>query len=228
MAEYSQEELISKLTPQQRFKMMDLGMNPINPTHIKKFLNGQVERVDMNEKLERARAIIGEDAFGKSLGHSGDGMGQPVPGMYSDVRAAMPGGGNSENVKQALNNDPNYIRKQAAMQMDEYANRGNNTLAAEDLLSFGAPVQNRSADNKQKLQEAQEVGKTLATNYYNAFIQSLQNPSTASHMNVYKALKTMLEQEKKLQNTQLLPYYQKSVNGVAKKMHQNITNRLND
>lgn len=81
MSNYSAEEWINRLTSRQRIHMIELNMNPINPKHIQSYLNGKQIKPDMNETIERAKALIGEDNLKKSLGHSRDNaFSDPTPG----------------------------------------------------------------------------------------------------------------------------------------------------
>ena len=211
---YSPQELIVKISPQQRLDMIGKGMSPINPEHILAYLNGKNIKVN---QMERVKTMIGEQNLFRSAGHSKESA-------FSEAQAGQEyTPSNAFNTNTPIGDNPADIKKQMMMEMDGYANSTGSV--SPSLLSLNPQQKNT---NKMNLNEVVSVGKTLATNYYNAFIKSIQNPSTAAHMQVYKALKEMLEREKSLQNTAGLPHYQKSVNEVAKQMHNQITNRLND
>jgi hypothetical protein len=226
----SPQEWINKLNSQQRMHMIELHMNPINPKHIQSYLAGKIIKTSTNEALERAKAIIGEDAINKSLGHSRDSaFSDPTPGQEYTPTGGI--GGRDDTMRE-LNNDPTYVRQNMMREMDDYASSTGNMSSvalgsSSGLMDFGAPKQTMN-NNNNKLNEAATAGQNLATNYYNAFIKSLQNPNTQSHYAVYKALKALLEQEKKLENSQLLQPYQKGVNQVAKQMYNKLTNQLHD
>lgn len=105
--------------------------------------------------------------------------------------------------------------------MDDYASSV--PSATSSLMNLRGPSQQpQPAQGKINLNEVANVGKKLATNYYNAFIQSLQNPSTQANMQVYKALKAMLEQEQKLKESQALPTYVKAVQSITAAMYKQL------
>lgn len=215
MSDYLQK--IAKLTPQQRFEMMDHGMNPLNPEHIKSYMQGKVAKSSMQENLDRIKTIVGEDAWKDNLGHGREREGNmPTAGQeYVPTNSYGTGPTNTQDIRENLKRD-----------MDDYVGSVGGTLNGGDLISLNKPQQ-RMNNNKGQLNEVANAGRQLATNYYNAFIKSLQNPSTQGHLQVYKALKTMLEQEKALQGTNNLATFQQSVNEVANRMYSKLTNQLN-
>lgn len=67
--------------------------------------------------------------------------------------------------------------------------------------------------------KAKQLGIEMATEYYNAFITSLQKPSTKANMEVFKSLRTMLEQEKQLQGTSNLQFFQEGIRQITGEMY---------
>lgn len=195
----------------QRVDMIQRGLNPLNPTHVQNYLHGN-KRANINENIERVKAIMG-DKLNSSLGHGRENDKDPVPGQEYN-------GGNF-----AQNNNVQSMRQNMVEDMDDYVNQP--MRSTDELMSFDPPVAPRN-NNKASLQEAAASGKTLAVNYFNAFIQSLQQPSTQAHMKVYKALRALLEQEGQLKNNPALPHFQKSVSDVTGQMYKRITKQLND
>ncbi len=59
--------LIASVTPKDRFNMMDIGLNPINPEHIITYRNGDY-RMNVDENIDYIKTVVGED-FERNLGH---------------------------------------------------------------------------------------------------------------------------------------------------------------
>lgn len=225
MSEYLSQ--IARLSPQQRFDMMDLGMNPLNPDHIERFNSGDT-KVSMQENIEYIKSIIPAHELNKDLGHARHSANDPQPGMeYTPQVAQGNYGGGGEDARKT----PQYIKKNLMDDMDEMVTsvaRKNNQQSSRLLSLTQNNQQRQPAQQGGKLQEALKVGKERSTNFHNAYIKCLQRPSTAGYMEVYKALKLMLEQEQKLQNSQLLPNYKKGINTVTEQMYSRLTQQLND
>lgn len=200
---------LTKINKLQRVDMIEMGLNPLNPAHVKQYLSGRVVKGNMKENEERIKAIMG-DKISANLGHGAERDVEPIPGADpTSIQTRMPTG-----------NDPQAMRKQLMEDMNDYASSTGN-MGNSGLLNLRQPSQPQQ-QNKINLNEVANVGKKLATNYYNAFIQSLQNPSPQANMQVFKALRTMLEQEQKLRESQALPTYQKAVQSVTAAMYKQL------
>ncbi len=222
MAEYL--SVIARMSPQERFDMMDHGLNPLNPDHIKMYRSGNI-KVNMQENIEYIKSVVGHDIdMTKDLGHARHSDRDPQEGQE------YTGAANYESKQRK--SDPKAVRQNLMEDMDDMvdaaASRSNQMTSK--LLSISQkrqqPRMQQPAGNK--LQEAIRVGKEKSTNFHNAYIRCLQNPSTQGYMEIYKALKLMLEQEQKLQGSQLLPNYKKGINEVTSNMYVKITKQIND
>jgi formiminotetrahydrofolate cyclodeaminase len=204
-------EHLTRINKLQRVEMIEMGLNPLNPQHVQKYLSGGAVRANVKENEERIKALMG-DKLNASLGHGAERDMDVAGGMdpNSVIGAArMP----------QHSNNPQAMRQQLMEDMDDYA--GSVPSATQGLMNLRQPTQ-QPAQGKINLNEVANVGKKLATNYYNAFIQSLQNPSTQANMQVFKALKAMLEQEQKLRESQALPTYQRAVQQVTAAMYKQL------
>lgn len=209
-------EHLTSLSPRDRFNMISMGMNPLNPEHVDKYRKGQ--RVDVNENIERVKAHLtdehGNSMVNKSLGHSNHRDFTPKQGEYNPAQYS------------SMEKDTVDPRSAMMQDMEDYGsgagfqyNTNDYFDASSKLMSF-----NEAPKPKQKmnLNEVQQRGQKLSVDYFNAFIKSLQNPSTKANVEVYKALKSLLEFEKKLQGSQALAPFQKSVRNVTAKMYQQL------
>jgi len=207
---------LSSITSAQRVDMIQRGLNPINPAHVQKYLSGD-KRGSVNENIERVKAIMG-DKLNSSLGHAKESDREPTPGQEYN-----PNNFNSTPIQ----DDVQSIKQSMREEMNTYANKPMENIS--DLMSFDMPQQRPAPQqqNKEKINEAVATGKNLAVNYFNSFIQSLQQPSTQANLKVYKALKALLEQENALKSNAVLPHFQKSVTEVTSQMYKRITKQLN-
>ena len=230
MSEFSRQKMLS-LNSVQRFEMIDNGMNPLKEEHVKAYLNGKVIKESQEEKLERARAIIGDDVFNKSIGSSKDidrDLTDMIGKEYNTNSIS-----NTNNYESA-NTDPVYLRAQAAKEIENYGSSTGYMSSSKlktispKLMSLDNEPKKQNKMNNNKLNEAIETGRNLSTNFHNAYIISLKNPSTANYMSVFKSLKEMLEQERDLKGSQLLVHYQNGINEVTKEMYKKVTQKLHD
>lgn len=225
MAEYL--SVIARMSPQERFDIMDLGLNPLNPDHIKMYRSGNI-KVNMQENIEYIKSVVGHDIdMNKDLGHGRHSDRDPTDGQ--DPQKYM---GGSTSAPASRKPDPKAVRQSMMEDMNDMVESSamrSNDMSSK-LLSISQkrqqPRMQQPAGNK--LQEAIRVGKERSTNFHNAYIRCLQNPSTQGYMEIYKSLKLMLEQEQKLQGSQLLPNYKKGINEVTTNMYKKITNQIND
>lgn len=201
---------LTKINKLQRVDMIEMGLNPLNPDHVNKYLAGGAVRASIKENEERIKAVMG-DKLGQSLGHGYE--------PERDVTSTDPNQYVTRTPSAASN--PQAMRQSLMEDMDDYASSV--PSATSSLMNLRGPSQQpQPAQGKINLNEVANVGKKLATNYYNAFIQSLQNPSTQANMQVYKALKAMLEQEQKLKESQALPTYVKAVQSITAAMYKQL------
>lgn len=193
--------LVERLNKMQRAEMIEIGMNPLNEAHVQRYLKGNMT-VDVNENIERMKAIMG-DKLNVNLGHANE-----------SVSAGAQAG--QEYTPPSNKNTPEDIRKSMMNQMNEYAETtGNVPSSGLNRIRKPAPMRESTGDGY-------GIGKRLAENYFNAFIDSLQNPSTASHLNTFKALKEMLEKEKGLSGSPSLASYKKGVMEVTIDMYNQL------
>lgn len=222
---------IAKLSPQKRFEMMDLGLNPLNPEHIKQYNSGNY-KVNMKENVEYIKSVVGYDVnLEKDLGHAAERDTEPPEYRNEHGNIVRNGENNQEQRKQG--NNQSNIRKNIMDDMDDMVEsvaRKSNNMTSK-LLDIRQTKNTRPQNNKEqssdKLQEALKVGRKKSTDFHNSYIRCIQNPSTQAYMEVYKTLKIMLEQEQKLLNSSLLPNYKKGINEVTNNMFKKITNQIN-
>ena len=220
MSEYLNK--IANISPKQRFAMMDLGLNPLNPDHIKKYMSGD-RKINVQENIEYIKSIIPAHELNKDLGHGKHKDMDPIAGQEY----------NGSNYNPQSENNTVNIRKNLMQEMDESVenvqrNINRNTTNKLMSLTQNEPrMQQNQQGQSDKLLEALKVGKERATNFHNAYIKCLKQPSSQAYMEIYKSLKLMLEQEQKLTNSQLLPNYKKGINEVTQQMYNKIM-KLND
>ena len=215
------------MSPQERFDMMDLGLNPLNPDHIKMYRSGNI-KVDMKENVEYIRSVVGHDIdLSQDLGHGKHRDIDPQEGQEYT-------GGAGSYEPRTKKTDPRAVRQNLMEEMDDMvestAARSNQMSSKLLSISQKRQMQQAPQPTSNKLQEAISVGKERSTNFHNAYIRCLQAPSTQGYVEIYKALKTMLEQEQKLitAGSSLLPHYKKGINEVTSNMYRKITKQIND
>jgi len=169
------------LTKKQRLDMQMQGLSPLNPEHVEKYINaGGNVGTSMKESIERAKTLIGEEAFANtSLGHKDSWSGGHVKST-----------GNIET----------DIRNQLKNDMEGYSNKRN---LMESLEDFDIPVRRTKQPTSQvSVQEIQQLGYTNTIAYLNAFIRNLKNPTSAGRMEIYKTLQASLQKEQSFKNNQ--------------------------
>lgn len=192
-------DLRLKLTPADRMEMIQSGLNPLKEEHVRIYMNGGSGNI--KENVERLTTLMGND-INRPIGHGKEiESGRISLDSHGDYQV-----NDIKSMKENLNRD-----------MEEYASTSGQMSAVPQLSSL-----RNSSTQKSSLNEVQQRGKTLATNYYNAFITSLQQPSTQANYNVFKALKSMLEAEQSLKGTNGLKHFQESVRSISSKMYNQI------
>ena len=208
---------MNKINKNQRIEMLELGFNPINPSHIEKYLKGQT-RPNPKENEERIRAIMGEK-LNVSLGHDRENDRDVVAGQTIDVSTLNDApvrnkAANINDIKSSLRSEIDYSTDNVRSVVPNRSGSGLRNLREND-----EPARSNSGALNPK---AFELGQQLATDYYNAFIMSLKKASTANNMLVYKALQAMLTQEKALQGKPSLQSFQEGVREVTNDMYVQI------
>lgn len=214
---------IMNLTPAQRVDMIQRGFNPVNPEHIERYLKGE-QKISMQEAVERSAAIVGEDVMDRSLGSSKYAAAPPPGYERSEMEYNQGHFGYAGPNKYAPGTTTPNAGSQGERPFLNEENYGgtSKTITSEDLLSL------RDIPNKTKMRSLNEVvnrGKSYATEYYNAFIRSLQDPSTKANVEVYKCLEKMLKQERIIKenyDAKALNAYRSSVRAITQKMYSQL------
>jgi len=191
------------LTRAQRMDMVSKGLNPLDPSHLQKYIQtrGQV-RMGVNESAERLKNLIGIDAFNKDLGCSKESDSQyqqaanatgltgglyshPEFQNYNEDEADSMGMTGVEFMRQQMgnmNNNPQFQKIKSRIK------ENSNTKTSQ---------QNNQPNN---LNQFYRKGYDLTIEYLNAFIMNVKNPSTQNRLQVFNLLKQVLQFESKLQN----------------------------
>lgn len=203
------------LNNRQRKDMIDRGMNPLNESHVKSYLSGRgLSQNQLQKEVEEKMRLLMGGKLEVDLGGRSDRDVTPQVGQEFSGKAI-----------QSYNEDP---RSAIAASMDDYVNTNNMGTTSNgsggsgfaDLYESEMPQQ--SSMNQQTLMNN---GSKLATDYYNAFIRSLKEPSTQSNLEVYRALEKMLKYEssiKKQHGGQAQKILVEGVNNVTKQMYQKL------
>lgn len=204
---------LTQLTAAQRMDMIQKGLNPLVEAHISTYLNGGKGSVQTNN--ERLQAVLGE-RMNAGFGHGNDKVTNVA--MDSNGSFVPGGGGGSTPIRQG--NNEQSLRESLMQDMDDYASSTGN-MSSGGLQSLRETPQ--APKGKLTVNEVKENGNKLATAYYNAFISSLKKPSTQANMNVFKALKTMLEYEQKVSsNAKAKQIFNESVKSITDQMYNQI------
>ncbi len=207
-----------KVTPAQRMQMIELGLSPNDLGDIRKYLKGGSSSVSIKEKQERIKTLLGP-TINANLGHGRESDADVYAGMQVDLNEL-------EAPAQQRNqrSNPADVRKSMERDMDSYA-RSTGNLSTGGLMNLRESndiVDVRKPKNNSSAEKAKELGEEMATEYYNSFIMALQRPSTNANVKVFKALKTMLEQEKALQGSANLQHFQEAVRQITSDMYTQI------
>lgn len=199
----------AQLSAFQRMEMQQLGLNPLREDHIEKYMKGG--KGSIKENQERLLGIMGSD-INRPIGHADD-------------RSAV-GVGNDGSFRPTVSSDANIdLRASLSRDMDNYAeSTGEMSSGGLQSLREAAPRQQAQPQGKLTAQEVTNKGTQLATNYYNAFISSLKNPSSQANMKVFQHLKALLEYEQKtLASSQKgKQLFQESVSKITSQMYNQI------
>ena len=181
--------------------------------HVAKYLQGGAPNIQ--EATERMATLVGGDVMGRSMGHGQErertldlGEGR------MDYDAVVSGGGAVTTGGNKNFNSIHDIRNDIMEDMNDYAATTGQVSLTNNLMNI--------RESSQPQGNQAQVGQQLATAYYNAFIKSLQNPSTQANLEVYKSLKAMLEHEQKLKGTQNQKVFVEGVRRVTNDMYKQL------
>lgn len=197
---------LTQISSHQRADMITKGLNPINPQHVARYLKGDTRNA-VQENQERIAAIMG-GKLKANLGHAAERDASfDLSGGRMDYNPSM-------ETSRVTENKPIDYKNQLNQDMENYQNNSEYLGSTPNLLNL-----RESAPQKQ-VGNVAEIATRLMTEYYNAFILSLKNPSTKANLEVYKALKRVLEQENNLKaKPTALKLFQESTRSVTSDMY---------
>ena len=195
-------DLRMQISPSQRMQMVLKGLNPLNEKDVRGFLSGSIGQ---GEKLERAKTLIGEDAFNNTnLGHSkhSEREGPNLDGSISKV---------SKKENRSLN-------EQLQEDLDDYTAPVSSDLSGKLQMNLlnNSPQRQQTPVN---IKEYETMGYKNTIVYLNSFILSLKTPNSENRLNVYTSLTNVLKAEQKIKvNKNALKAYQQGCMRAEKEM----------
>jgi len=199
--------LATQLSPSERIDMIQKGLSPLNPDHIRSYFNnrGQIN-TSLQEKVERVQTLIGEDiSSGRNLGSAKESE-RDYDKAYGNENSGLNKGGRSSI-------------------QDDLGSYGapTRTIDSGSLMSLKKnKPQTRISENNSK--DYRKIGYDLTIEYLNKFIINIKNPSAKGRFELFKSLKSILEYETKLKsNASLLQRFRNGCNEAETEMYEKIS-----
>lgn len=185
---------IRKLTSQERMRMIELNLNPINPDHVEAFKNGQTisKKTLQQENIERLGGI---GALRNNLGSR-----KEKEINISDIESGRITA--DDNFTSSRTTD---YREEVNRKMEGYVGSGRNSLN-ENFSSMQSNL------NQENYIDENSVISKLSINYYQAFVESLKNQKIETAINVFNNLKALLEMLLKIKKENPAQYQTELIN----------------
>ena len=184
-----------ELTKQQRLDMQLKGLSPLNPDHVQEYMNNNGKiKSSITEKVERAKILIGEQAFNNMTG-------------MNNTYASENYKSNQQQQSTPMNKEA-MARKMLQEDMNNYGSSSGNVDLSSSFENFNSSPKQQQVDLKSIYKNGYDDSKV----YLNSFIRTLNQ--SGDRIEIFKALQIILKKKQKYQsNVNVSSAYEK---GVAK------------
>lgn len=166
---------ITDLTREQRFDMQSIGLNPLNPSHIEKFLSG----VTFSAKDIQTENI---QRLGDLINRRNLGSGSEREINISDIES---GKITAETNLNSISKEPVDYRKEIEKSLENY------TSSPISRKSIGKKSNKMFIHEHQMADDNSKVTQ-MAIEYFKCFALSLKEQSLTSYTKTYTSLKSIL------------------------------------
>lgn len=212
----SNEQWITQINSKQRQDMLSKGLSPLNPQHIKKYLQeGGRIKASSQDLLERAKTLIGaENIHSLGSGHEKEISFNPTNGQGL-------AGYDVEEFEQ-IQSKPVSVKQSREDMLGNYGTR-NEVITNVNLLNLKEEtntIRNKPVTNT----SYEDQGYKNTIKYLNDFILLLKQPSTQLRINVFNSLKITLQGENNLKNNKnALQAYRNGCLKAEQQMYHKLT-----
>lgn len=181
-----------ELTKEQRLDMQLKGLSPLNPDHVQEYMSnkGKIKN-SITDKVERAKILIGEQAFNNMTG---------MNNTYASENYR------SNQQQSTPMNKEAMARKMLQEDMNNYGSSSGNVDLSSSFENFNPSPKQQQIDLKAIYKNGYDDSKA----YLNSFIRTLNQ--SGDRIEIFKSLQVILKKKQKYQsNANVSGAYEKGV-----------------